>query len=58
MRAAAACFGSLSLDIEALPHVVNFDLAHVAEDHVHRIGRISRAGALSILPSEFPRAPY
>ena len=27
-----------------LPHVVNFDLPHVAEDYVHRIGRTGRAG--------------
>jgi ATP-dependent RNA helicase RhlE len=33
------------LDIEQLPHVVNFDLPHVAEDYVHRIGRTGRAGA-------------
>ncbi|HSA89539.1 MAG TPA: DEAD/DEAH box helicase [Burkholderiales bacterium] len=33
------------LDIEALPHVVNFDMPHVAEDYVHRIGRTGRAGA-------------
>jgi ATP-dependent RNA helicase RhlE len=33
------------LDIEDLPHVVNFDLPHVAEDYVHRIGRTGRAGA-------------
>jgi ATP-dependent RNA helicase RhlE len=33
------------LDIEALPHVVHFDLPHVAEDYVHRIGRTGRAGA-------------
>jgi len=33
------------LDIELLPHVVNFDLPHVAEDYVHRIGRTGRAGA-------------
>jgi ATP-dependent RNA helicase RhlE len=32
-------------DIEALPHVVNYDLPHVAEDYVHRIGRTGRAGA-------------
>ncbi|HQY46767.1 MAG TPA: DEAD/DEAH box helicase [Usitatibacteraceae bacterium] len=32
------------LDIEALPHVVNFDLPTVAEDYVHRIGRTGRAG--------------
>ena len=33
------------LDIELLPHVVNFDLPHVPEDYVHRIGRTGRAGA-------------
>ena len=33
------------LDIEDLPHVVNFDLPHVPEDYVHRIGRTGRAGA-------------
>ncbi len=32
------------LDIEKLPHVVNFDLPNVAEDYVHRIGRTGRAG--------------
>jgi ATP-dependent RNA helicase RhlE len=32
------------LDIERLPHVVNFELPHVAEDYVHRIGRTARAG--------------
>jgi ATP-dependent RNA helicase RhlE len=33
------------LDIEQLPHVVNFDMPHVPEDYVHRIGRTGRAGA-------------
>lgn len=33
------------LDIEQLPHVVNFDLPQVAEDYVHRIGRTGRAGS-------------
>jgi ATP-dependent RNA helicase RhlE len=33
------------LDIELLPHVVNFELPNVAEDYVHRIGRTGRAGA-------------
>ena len=33
------------LDIDGLPHVVNFDLPEVAEDYVHRIGRTGRAGA-------------
>jgi len=32
------------LDIERLPHVVNYDLPHVPEDYVHRIGRTARAG--------------
>lgn len=31
------------LDIEQLPFVVNYDLPHVAEDYVHRIGRTGRA---------------
>jgi len=33
------------LDIPLLPHVVNFELPHVSEDYVHRIGRTGRAGA-------------
>jgi len=33
------------LDIDQLPHVVNFDLPQVAEDYVHRIGRTARFGA-------------
>lgn len=33
------------LDINQLPHVVNFDLPAVPEDYVHRIGRTGRAGA-------------
>jgi len=33
------------IDIEALPHVVNYDLPNVPEDYVHRIGRTGRAGA-------------
>ena len=32
------------LDIEALPHVVNYELPMVPEDYVHRIGRTGRAG--------------
>jgi ATP-dependent RNA helicase RhlE len=32
------------LDIDALPHVVNFELPTVPEDYVHRIGRTGRAG--------------
>ena len=33
------------LDINELPHVVNYDLPNVAEDYVHRIGRTGRAGS-------------
>jgi len=33
------------IDINLLPHVVNFDLPHVSEDYVHRIGRTGRAGS-------------
>jgi ATP-dependent RNA helicase RhlE len=33
------------LDIQQLPQVVNFDLPHVPEDYIHRIGRTGRAGA-------------
>jgi len=32
------------IDIDQLPHVVNFELPNVAEDYVHRIGRTGRAG--------------
>jgi ATP-dependent RNA helicase RhlE len=32
------------IDIDKLPHVVNFELPEVAEDYVHRIGRTGRAG--------------
>ncbi len=33
------------LDIEQLPHVVNYELPNVPEDYVHRIGRTGRAGS-------------
>jgi ATP-dependent RNA helicase RhlE len=41
----ATDIASRGLDIEELPHVVNYDLPHVAEDYLHRIGRTGRAGA-------------
>jgi ATP-dependent RNA helicase RhlE len=41
----ATDIASRGLDIEELPHVVNYDLPYVAEDYVHRIGRTGRAGA-------------
>jgi ATP-dependent RNA helicase RhlE len=47
---------SRGLDIDRLPHVVNYELPHVAEDYVHRIGRTGRAGtegvALSLVCAE------
>lgn len=43
------------LDIESLPHVVNYDLPNVPENYVHRIGRTGRAGetgeAISLVSS-------
>jgi len=41
----ATDIASRGLDIEELPHVVNYDLPNVPEDYVHRIGRTGRAGA-------------
>jgi len=48
------------LDIDDLPHVINYELPRVAEDYVHRIGRTGRAGkkgeATSLVaPEEKPR---
>lgn len=44
------------LDIEQLPHVINYELPNVPEDYVHRIGRTGRAGAtgeaISLVSSE------
>ena len=33
------------IDIDELPHVVNYEIPNVCEDYVHRIGRTGRAGA-------------
>ncbi len=33
------------IDVEALSHVVNFDVPNVPEDYIHRVGRTARAGA-------------
>jgi ATP-dependent RNA helicase RhlE len=33
------------IDIDELPHVVNYEIPNVSEDYVHRIGRTGRAGA-------------
>jgi ATP-dependent RNA helicase RhlE len=47
---------SRGLDIRELPQVVNYDLPHVPEDYVHRIGRTARAGndghAVSLVSQE------
>ena len=32
------------IDVEALPHVINFDVPVVPEDYIHRVGRTARAG--------------
>ncbi len=32
------------IDIDELPHVVNYEIPNVPEDYVHRIGRTGRAG--------------
>ncbi|PJF34061.1 MAG: DEAD/DEAH box helicase, partial [Phototrophicales bacterium] len=36
------------LDIDAVTHVINFDLPNIPESYVHRIGRTARAGATGI----------
>jgi ATP-dependent RNA helicase RhlE len=33
------------LDIDEISHVINYELPHIAESYVHRIGRTARAGA-------------
>jgi ATP-dependent RNA helicase RhlE len=40
----ATDIASRGIDIDQLPHVVNFDLPNIPEDYVHRIGRTGRAG--------------
>jgi ATP-dependent RNA helicase RhlE len=47
------------LDIDQLPHVINFELPAVPEDYVHRIGRTGRAGSVGdafslVSPEELP----
>jgi ATP-dependent RNA helicase RhlE len=41
------------LDIDDLPHVINYELPHTAEDYVHRIGRTGRAGKQGMAISLF-----
>jgi ATP-dependent RNA helicase RhlE len=33
------------IDVEGLTHVINFDVPHVPDDYIHRVGRTARAGA-------------
>ena len=40
----ATDIASRGLDIDKLPHVVNYELPQVPEDYIHRIGRTGRAG--------------
>ncbi|MBU3582530.1 DEAD/DEAH box helicase [Polynucleobacter sp. 15G-AUS-farblos] len=39
------------IDIDQLPHVVNYDLPNISEDYVHRIGRTGRAGSNGVAVS-------
>ncbi len=52
----ATDIASRGIDIDQLPHVVNYELPNVSEDYVHRIGRTGRAGvegeALSLVAPE------
>ena len=41
----ATDIASRGLDIDRLPHVVNYDMPNIAENYVHRIGRTGRAGS-------------
>ncbi|MDD2810173.1 DEAD/DEAH box helicase [Rhodoferax sp.] len=46
MRALVATdIAARGIDIDELPHVVNYDIPNVTEDYVHRIGRTGRAGS-------------
>src|SRR5205807_360220 len=38
------------IDVAEIGHVINFDMPHVPEDYVHRIGRTARAGTRGTLP--------
>ena len=52
----ATDIASRGLDIDRLPHVVNYEMPNVSEDYVHRIGRTGRAGstgeAISLVMNE------
>jgi ATP-dependent RNA helicase RhlE len=44
----ATDIASRGIDVDAVSHVINFELPNVPEDYVHRIGRTARAGAAGI----------
>ena len=48
------------LDIDAVTHIINFDLPNIPESYVHRIGRTARAGASGIAYSfcDVDERPY
>jgi len=52
----ATDIASRGLDIDRLPHVVNYEMPNISEDYVHRIGRTGRAGstgeAISLVMNE------
>ncbi len=41
----ATDIASRGIDIDGITHVINFELPHIPESYVHRIGRTARAGA-------------
>ncbi|MEA9599316.1 DEAD/DEAH box helicase [Polynucleobacter sp. AP-Sanab-80-C2] len=47
----ASDIAARGIDIDQLPHVVNYDLPNVSEDYVHRIGRTGRAGSNGVAVS-------
>ena len=52
-RLVATDIAARGIDIESLPHAVNYDLPHVSEDYVHRIGRAGESGqAVSLVSGE------
>ncbi len=42
----ATDIASRGIDVDGITHVINFDLSHLVENYVHRIGRTARAGSV------------